>query len=238
MRSLLSERSVLSSSALLATNCSLEYICYAVNILPFYIIWWHLTFVVALLDPLFFRHDGNVLYVGFWSRWCGHSPFIWKLLPYFHNLYCYNGQGILITWLANMSSSWGKISYSSRLQTYSKEKSIGIKHRAALLCYRSCVWTVFEDVLPILFIMLYEHLREIDARDEFSHFRFLYSIYHARTVLFFGVLICLLLVYRTRLLKYVIPKANLLGDDAVHTACFTFLTGYTDTSLSPILFTG
>ena len=149
MRSLLSERSVLLSSALLATNCSLEYICYAVNILPFYIIWWHLTFVVALLDPLFFRHDGNVLYVGFWSRWCGHSPFIWKLLPYFHNLYCYNGQGILITWLANMSSSWGKISYSSRLQTYSKEKSIGIKHRAAPLCYRSCVWTVFEDVLPI-----------------------------------------------------------------------------------------
>jgi len=27
----------------------------------------------------------------------GHSPFIWKLSPYFHNLYCYNGQGILIT---------------------------------------------------------------------------------------------------------------------------------------------
>jgi hypothetical protein len=53
-----------------------------------------------------------------------------------------------------------------------------------------------------------------------------------------GVLICLLLVYRTRLLKYVIPKANLLGDDAVHTACFTSLTGYTATSLSPILFTG
>ena len=232
MRSLLLERSVfLALLAILTAHSNTYAIQSTFYLFRLYDGIWLL--VVALLDTLFLS-----IYVVFWSRWCGHSPFIWKLLPYFHNLYCYNGQGILITWLANMSSSWGKISYSSRLQTYSKEKSIGIKHRAAPLCYRSCVWTVFEDVLPILFIMLYEHLREIDARDEFSHFRFLYSIYHARTVLFFGVLICLLLVYRTRLLKYVIPKANLLGDDAVHTACFTSLTGYTATSLSPILFTG
>lgn len=48
--------------------------------------------------------NANVL-----DRWCGHFPYIWKLLPYFLSWFCCKGLGILTTWRDNMFSFLGNL---------------------------------------------------------------------------------------------------------------------------------
>lgn len=53
------------------------------------------------------------IYPKYLSRYCGHFPYIWKLLPYFLN-WCYcKGLEILTTWQDNMFFSLGNQSHTN-----------------------------------------------------------------------------------------------------------------------------
>jgi hypothetical protein len=123
-----------------------------------------------LLEFHFWNCAVLIVFVIFRSRWCGHSPFIWKLLRYFHSLFCYSGQGILTTWLANMSSSWGKI-YIWRLLKMHKNKKCFFPRNNAHDCSTKVLYEQY--LIGIAYTVNRQH-------GWISYSAFWYSIYHAR----------------------------------------------------------